>query len=110
MKANTPSRSPSGHPFSFRFQNDGGRKNASPQSMTFAQFQEFARLYVVGALEDEELIKFEAGRELFGRRAEDYVHDCQKLQAVFALSLTPAPPARDAKARLMSLIRASGTR
>lgn len=72
--------------------------------MTFAEFQHLARLYVVGALELDELSQFEEGRRLFGETAEEYIHECRRLEAVFALSLRPAPVKEDAKDRLLAMI------
>jgi hypothetical protein len=73
--------------------------------MTFEEFQHLARLYVVGALELDELTDFEVGMRLFGAAAEEYVHECRRLEAAFALSLRPAQVREDAKARLLSMIR-----
>jgi hypothetical protein len=75
--------------------------------MNFEEFQHFARLYVVGALDAEEAALFEAARRAFGSRAEDFVRECRKLNAAFALSLHPRPPRENARKKLMSLIQGS---
>jgi hypothetical protein len=75
--------------------------------MNFEEFENLARLYVVGALDDEEMAAFEEVRKEFGSRAENFIQDCRKLNAAFALSLRPRAPKVDAKERLMSLIQKS---
>ncbi len=75
--------------------------------MSFEQFENQARLYVVGALDDSELPEFEAARGTFGECAENFIHECQRLNAAFALSLRPQAPKAEAKERLMSLIHES---
>ena len=61
--------------------------------MSFEEFENKARLYVVGALEGEEFDDFAEARRDYGERAEDFINECRKLNAVFALSLRPhAPP------------------
>jgi hypothetical protein len=79
--------------------------------MSFEEFQHLARLYVVGALELDELWHFEEGMRRFGDAAEKYVHECRRLESVFALSLRPGVVKDGAKSRLLSLIRnAQGSR
>lgn len=78
--------------------------------MNFDEFQHLARLYVIGALDEEEMSSFEHGRKAFGPRADRFLTECRRLSSIFALSLHPQPPARDAKKKLMSLIRAAGRR
>ena len=75
--------------------------------MTFEEFQHLARLYVVGALELDELSHFEEGMRQFGHEAEEYVHECRRLESVFALSLRRAVVKEDAKSRLLSMIGAA---
>ena len=75
--------------------------------MSFDQFENQARLYVVGALDDEERATFEQARESFGDRAEAVLEECQVLNAAFALSLRPNAPKLAAKERLMSLVQRS---
>jgi len=76
----------------------------TPPDMQFDDFQHLARLYVVGALDEEEMIALEQGRRTFGHRADDYIAECRKLESIFALSLTPKKPDSDAKAKLLSKI------
>jgi hypothetical protein len=78
--------------------------------MNFEDFQHLARLYVVGALEAEEMQQFETGRAFYGSRAESYVRECRHLESAFALSLQRTPPKADAKTRLLSMIRDSQQR
>jgi hypothetical protein len=73
--------------------------------MTFEDFQHLARLYVVGALDLDDLSHFEEGMRLFGEAAEEYVQECRRLESVFALSLRPAAVKEDAKSRLLAMIR-----
>lgn len=58
--------------------------------MSFEEFQNSARLYVIGALEPEELQDFEAARKQYGAAAEDFINQCYGLHEAFALSLKPA--------------------
>jgi hypothetical protein len=75
--------------------------------MSFEEFENLARLYVVGALDEMEVPIFTKARQDFGDRGEEIIADCQKLNAAFALSLRPQPPKEDAKAKLMGLIQKS---
>ncbi len=75
--------------------------------MTFETFQHHARLYVLGALDEEEMVAFEEARREFGPRADDYIQQCKELNAAFALSLHPQQPRSDAKERLLSMVRKS---
>jgi hypothetical protein len=73
--------------------------------MSFEEFQNCARLYVIGALETEELQAFEAARKQYGSAAEDYINQCYGLHEAFALSLKPAKASGDIKNKLMSMVR-----
>lgn len=73
--------------------------------MSFEQFQNLSRLYVIGALEAAELREFEKVRKKFGQKAEDYIAECYKLHEAFALSLRPAKSSAAIKDRLMSMVR-----
>jgi hypothetical protein len=73
--------------------------------MSFDQYQNQARLYVIGALEPEELEEFEQARKDFGQRAEDYITECYSMHEAFALSLRPAKSSNALKERLMSMVR-----
>jgi hypothetical protein len=75
--------------------------------MMFEEFQHLARLSVVGALDAQEQMQFEAGRRAFGLKAERFLKECRKLNAVFALSLSPCAPDPRTKARLFAKIRAA---
>ena len=73
--------------------------------MSFEEFENQARLYVIGALEPEELEGFEQARKTFGQRAEDVITDCYSMHEAFALSLRPAKSSDALKERLMSMVR-----
>ena len=75
--------------------------------MNFEEFENQARLYVVGALDDAETVAFQEARARYGARAEAFICECQRLNEAFALSLRPKAPKIDAKERLMSLIQRS---
>jgi hypothetical protein len=74
--------------------------------MNFKQFQGQSRLYVIGALEPEELEEFEKARKKFGKKAEDFITECYGLHEAFALSLRPAKASTAIKDRLMEMVRA----
>jgi hypothetical protein len=73
--------------------------------MSFEEFQNNARLYVIGALEPSEVRAFEKARKKFGRKGEDYLAECYSLHEAFALSLRPAKSSAAIKDRLMSMVR-----
>ena len=73
--------------------------------MSFDEFQNQSRLYVIGALEPEETEAFEAARKDFGQKAEDYIAECYTMHEAFALSLRPAKSSDALKERLMSMVR-----
>ena len=74
--------------------------------MNFEEFQNQSRLYVIGALEPEELEEFERARKKFGKKGEDLITECYGLHEAFALSLRPARASAAIKERLMSMVRA----
>jgi len=74
--------------------------------MNFEQFQNQSRLYVIGALEEEELEEFEKARKKFGKKGEDFLTKCYALHEAFALSLRPAKSSDAIKERLMAMVRA----
>jgi hypothetical protein len=74
--------------------------------MNFEQFQNQSRLYVIGALEQEEVEEFEKAREKFGKKAEDFITKCYALHEAFALSLQPAKSSAAIKERLMAMVKA----
>jgi hypothetical protein len=74
--------------------------------MNFEQFQNQSRLYVIGALEPEEVDEFEKARKKFGKKAEDFITKCYALHEAFALSLRPAKSSDAIKERLMAMVKA----
>ena len=74
--------------------------------MNFDQFQNQSRLYVIGALEPEEIDEFEKARKKFGKKAEDFITKCYALHEAFALSLRPAKSSDAIKERLMAMVKA----
>ena len=73
--------------------------------MNFEKFQNQSRLYVIGALEPEEVEEFEKARKKFGQKAEDFIAKCYALHEAFALSLRPSKASAAIKERLMSMVR-----
>ena len=73
--------------------------------MSFEEFQNRSRLYVIGALEPDELDEFEAARKDFGQKGEDFISECYGLHEAFALSLRPAKASSTIKDRLMTMVR-----
>ena len=74
--------------------------------MSFSEFQNQSRLYVIGALEPEELEEFEKARQKFGKKGEEFVTKCYALHEAFALSLRPAKASTAIKDRLMAMVKA----
>ena len=74
--------------------------------MNFSEFQNQARLYVIGALESEELEEFENARTKFGKKGEDFITKCYALHEAFALSLRPAKSSDSIKEKLMAMVKA----
>jgi hypothetical protein len=73
--------------------------------MNFEEFKKQSRLYVVGALEPEELEEFERERKKSGKKAEDFVAQCYALHESFALSLRSATASAAIKEKLMSMLQ-----
>ena len=73
--------------------------------MSFKEFQNHARLYVIGALEGADLEEFELARKDFGKKGEDFIGECYALHEAFALSLKPEKSSEALKERLMSMVR-----
>jgi hypothetical protein len=73
--------------------------------MSFEQFQNQARLYVIGALDPRETSEFEQTRRQFGKMAEDCIAECYSLSEAFALSLKPAKASTQIKDRLMQMVQ-----
>ena len=76
--------------------------------MSFNDFEHLARLYVVGALDEDEMLMFEEARREFGIEAEEFIRECRQLSSAFALSLRPQAPRSDAKSKLLALVKRSG--
>jgi hypothetical protein len=74
--------------------------------MNFNEFENQARLYVIGALEADELEEFENARKKFGKKGEDFITKCYALHEAFALSLRPAKASANIKERLMAMVKA----
>ena len=74
--------------------------------MNFSEFQNQARLYVIGALEPEESEEFEKARKKFGKKGEEFITKCYALHEAFALSLRPAKASSAIKQRLMAMVKA----
>jgi hypothetical protein len=74
--------------------------------MNFSEFQNQSRLYVIGALEAEELDEFEKARKKFGKKGEEFITKCYALHEAFALSLRPAKASAAIKDRLMAMVKA----
>ncbi len=77
--------------------------------MSFEEFQNRARLYVIGALDADEVDGFEAARREFGTSAEECINECYSLHEAFALSLQPARASDSIKDRLMARVRQKKT-
>jgi hypothetical protein len=75
--------------------------------MNSEEFEKRARLYVLGALDDEELKDFESERRAQGPTAERIIQECERLNSIFALSLRPTPPKPTTKQRLLDMIKAA---
>lgn len=73
--------------------------------MSFDEFQNQARLYVIGAMEPDEVEGFEAARKEFGEPAERFIAECYDLHEAFALSLQPKKSSEALKSRLMAMVR-----
>ena len=73
--------------------------------MSFEEFQNSARLYVIGALEPAELQEFEMARKQYGAAAEDFIQQAYGLHEAFALSLKPAKASSAIKDKLMAMVR-----
>ena len=72
--------------------------------MTVEGFQNYARLYVVGALGPEEMKKFELARDQHGSAAQEFVDECNCRHERFELSLKPNAKMQAIKTRLLSMV------
>jgi anti-sigma-K factor RskA len=75
--------------------------------MNFEEFEHLARLYVVGALDEDEMDRFVEARREFGEKAEAAITEFRRLNSVFALSLRPHAPKPETKHKLLDKIRES---
>ncbi len=75
--------------------------------MNFEEFQNLARLYVVGAIDADDIEGFKTARVEFGQKAEDFIRECRKLNSMFALSLRPQAPRSETRDKLLEKIRAT---
>ena len=78
--------------------------------MSFKDFQNRTRLFVIGALEADEMAEFEQARREFGEKAEAFIAECYSLSEAFALSLKPAKASDQIKTRLMEMVKNRQTR
>ncbi|PYL05147.1 MAG: hypothetical protein DME32_00445 [Verrucomicrobia bacterium] len=78
--------------------------------MSFEDFQNRTRLFVIGALEADEIAEFEQARREFGEKAEAFIAECYSLSEAFALSLKPAKASDQIKTRLMEMVKNRQTR
>ena len=75
--------------------------------MNSEDFENKARLYVLGAMDEEELQEFDHLRHEMGSQAERIIQECERLNSVFALSLRPTPPKPATKQRLLDMVNAA---
>ena len=75
--------------------------------MSSEEFESKARLYVLGALDDEELARFEDERHQLGPAGERTIQECERLNSMFALSLKPTPPKPTTKQKLLDMVNAA---
>ena len=73
--------------------------------MSFEEFQNRARLYVIGALDPEDTEEFERARKEYAQQAEDFIAQCYGLHEAFALSLKPEKTSDALKQRLMAMVQ-----
>ena len=75
--------------------------------MNSDDFETQARLYVLGAMDDDELREFDHHRHEMGSQAERIIQECERLNSMFALSLRPTPPKPATKQRLLDMVNAA---
>ena len=76
--------------------------------MSFDEFQNQARLYVIGALYPGELAEFKKASTGFGAKADRFIRECYSLRDAFALSLRPSSAAGKLRERLGSMMHRHG--
>ncbi len=72
--------------------------------MTFDEFRNQARLFVIGALYNQELEHFTEARRTFGSRGEAFLRDCYALHEAFALTLRAEAERNRLQRRVMSMV------
>ena len=75
--------------------------------MNSEDFENKARLYVLGAMDEDELREFDQQRHELGSQAERIIQECERLNSMFALSLRPTPPKPATKQRLLDMVNAA---
>ncbi len=75
--------------------------------MNSEDFDSMARLYVLGALDDDELTEFDRRRHELGPQAEHVIQECERLNSMFALSLRPTPPKPSTKQKLLDMVQSA---
>lgn len=73
--------------------------------MSLEEFQNQSRLYVIGALQPEEMEEFERERKKSGKKAENFITQCYASHEGLTLSLRPAKASAAIKERLTSMVR-----
>ena len=73
--------------------------------MSLEEFQNQSRLYVIGALEPEEMEEFERERKKSGKKAENFITQCYVSHEALTLSLRSAKASAAIKDRLTSMVR-----
>ena len=75
--------------------------------MNSEEFENMARLYVLGAMDEDELQEFDHARHEMGGTAERIIQECERLNSIFALSLRPTAPKPATKQRLLDMVNAA---
>lgn len=75
--------------------------------MNSDDFESMARLYVLGAMDNDELAEFERQRHELGPSAERVIQECERLNSMFALSLRPTPPKPSTKQKLLDMVNSA---
>ena len=73
--------------------------------MELEQFRNYARLYVIGALNPREINDFEEALKKFGLKGSGIVRECYALKEFFNLSVRPKIQSVLLRERLMSMER-----
>ena len=71
----------------------------------YKEFQNRSRLYVIGALEPEEMRKLSESAKSWAKRRKNSITQCYALHEAFAISVRPAKASTsNKKNRLMSMV------